>query len=276
VKWNNYTASSTSNPSYIFKDVVVMYFGMQQFRLRVCSDINSIQISLNGKNPLAIVNRIIDLIDKLKDECMKSLSCFVALENQLNYVKISTDHNSSTYDSNLVVIPLARIIETATPNELNRPLHLPHGKVLLAEEIVRLFEPWLMIRGAKSAYDLFLSYRWGMDDSSFVKALFDALSYFNVDSLKSRAIDVFLDDKRLEEGKPLKSSFFAALINSSVICPVLSFDALQRMINHDPTKEDNLLIEWISSLECLDLYLTNARNNQSVGKVKLSRGVFPI
>jgi hypothetical protein len=104
-----------------------------------------------------------------------------------------------------------------------------------------------------------------------VKALFDSLSNnHNVDSMQHRAVEVFLDTNRLEDGKHFQKSFISSLINSYVITPIISKDALLRIVNHAPDTVDNLLIEWITALECLHI---NSNNNDK--KVRLAR-IYPI
>eukprot|EP01038_Epipyxis_sp_PR26KG_P016804 gene16804-23002_t len=142
------------------------------------------------------------------------------------------------------MIPLSRLIEIAS-DDLNQPplSMLPDTKSLSKIDIIGLYGAWIKLKGPKSA-------------------LFDSLSnYYNVDSMRHRSVDVFLDTNRLEDGKHLQQSFISSLFKSYVITPIISKDALQRMIIHKPNKIDNVLVEWITALECVNI--TNNYNNNS-------------
>ena len=62
-----------------------------------------------------------------------------------------------------------------------------------------------------------------------------------------------MDNKSLPEGLNFQEAFGSALVNSMLITPIISQNALERMVGarFDPSKEDNVLVEWILSLECL-------------------------
>jgi hypothetical protein len=64
-----------------------------------------------------------------------------------------------------------------------------------------------------------------------------------------RAVQVFLDNETLEIGKDFQEQFGDSLLASSVIVPIVSVSALERMLTHNPAEEDNVLIEWILSNE---------------------------
>jgi len=116
-----------------------------------------------------------------------------------------------------------------------------------------MFPEWLSANKPLSRYDIFLSYRWSKFDSAFVQILFDRFSLYTVDSISKRCIDSFLDNKRLPEGLNFQEAFGSALVNSMLITPIISQNTLERMVGarFDPSKEDNVLVEWILSLECL-------------------------
>ena len=49
---------------------------------------------------------------------------------------------------------------------------------------------------------------------------------------EQEGIDVFLDNKRLKDGRLFDKDFAKALMNSSVIMPIVSVDALKRIVDH--------------------------------------------
>eukprot|EP01038_Epipyxis_sp_PR26KG_P007084 gene7084-9668_t len=236
------------------------------------------KISIKGSNPLPVINRAHDLIVKLTEECMKNLHCFKVLSYNINNSigKIGSSHDLFVEDDSVVMIPLLRLHGIVLDDLNQPPLSLPYEKSLMKNEILALYGCWIKLRGPKDIYDNFISYRWGNNDSRFVKALFDSLSnYHNVDSIQHRSVDVFLDTNRLEDGKHLQQSFISALINSYVITPIISKDALQRLIHHKPDEIDNVLVEWITALEVLNIQNNNNNNNNNNNKIRLAR-IFPI
>eukprot|EP01038_Epipyxis_sp_PR26KG_P010757 gene10757-14446_t len=274
VTWSQYSSPSalSSSHSQIYKDFIISFFGSQRFRLRSLPDWNCVEISTMGSNPLPVMNRAYDLIVKLIRECMKNLHCFKAVQ----YLCDNNDGRKMNApfiadDDSEVMIPLSRLVEIAS-DDLNRPpLSLPGRKSLNKTEILSLYGSWIKFRGPKPVYDGFISYRWGYNDSRFAKALFDSISnYYNVDATEHRSVEVFLDTDRLENGTHLQQSFISSLINSYVVTPIISKNALHKMVTHNPNETDNLLVEWITAMECLHI---NKSNNN--GMIKLMR-IFPI
>jgi hypothetical protein len=103
---------------------------------------------------------------------------------------------------------------------------------------------WLVSQQVFDQYDIFLSYRWGLEDSQLTQKLFDHLTLFTV-TMYHRSIIAFLDTYRLKDGSNFQKQFARALVHSTVVCPLVTPHALRRMENHDPTKEDNLVVEWL-------------------------------
>ena len=61
---------------------------------------------------------------------------------------------------------------------------------------------------------------------------------------------MFLDKKRLKNGRRFDLDFAKGLARSIVIVPIVSVDALQRMAKHSPDQVDNVLVEWLIMQEC--------------------------
>ena len=79
-----------------------------------------------------------------------------------------------------------------------------------------------------------------------------------------RVLQVFLDKRCLQAGEVFDKAFARALCNSTVVAAVVSVNALERMVHHDPSKVDNVLLEWVLALACC---------NAAGSRV---RAVFPI
>ena len=175
---------------------------------------------------------------------MKSLKCFAALP----YV---TDTGSngpcSPNDADFLLIPLQRVIDVIQNHSI---LNRPGGRRLLNDSDAKaLYQCWLPQTDLLEAYHVFISYRWGSVDSMFTECLFDRFTMFSVGS-NHQAVDAFLDIHRLKEGRMFQSDFAKALSSSLVVVPIVSKSALMRMLSHDESMEDNVLIEWILSIEC--------------------------
>ena len=63
---------------------------------------------------------------------------------------------------------------------------------------------------------------------------------------------MFLDKRCLQAGEKFDKAFAKALCNSTVVAAVVSENALERMVHHDPSKVDNVLLEWVMALACCD------------------------
>jgi hypothetical protein len=105
------------------------------------------------------------------------------------------------------------------------------------------FRSWLQIFPLLPEYDVFISYRWG-SDQHLAEMLFDSLTNYNVGA-NNRAIDTFMDNKRLKDGQNFSMAFCTALLSSYIAVPVISVSALQKMTTHDPNTVDNVLLEWL-------------------------------
>ena len=224
------------NISSITKDVALLIYGNQEFQLRNLVDMNCIRVDVRGNNPIAIYRRLKEQLTNVREECMKSLREFSTV-----LVTRGTDAFHVTHDQ------LDRTLASS------RPVNLGHQSSLSSVELKSMFPEWLSANKPLSRYDIFLSYRWSKFDSAFVQILFDRFSLYTVDSISKRCIDSFWDNKRLPDGLNFQEAFGSALVNSMLITPIISQNTLERMVGarFDPSKEDNVLVEWILSLECL-------------------------
>jgi len=109
---------------------------------------------------------------------------------------------------------------------------------------------WLINTDGLPYYDVFISHRWHLDDDIVIDELYDKILEYTVGDEK-RAVQVFVDKVRLKKGQEIQRTFGKAIVNSTVFVPILCPSALQRMLCHDPSEEDNVLIEWMLALECM-------------------------
>jgi len=64
-----------------------------------------------------------------------------------------------------------------------------------------------------------------------------------------RAVEVFLDERRLQPGRRSQDDFIQSIVNSTIVVPIFSFDALANIVKHDPSVVDSVLLEWICAIE---------------------------
>ena len=123
------------------------------------------------------------------------------------------------------------------------------NRLLLTPQQTReRFGPWLKIYEFQEKYDIFVSYHKGPQDKELALAMFTMLSNFSCGS-ELRAVEVFLDERRLQHGKRSQEDSVKSIVNSTVVVPIFSFDALATIVTHDPSVVDGILLEWICAIE---------------------------
>ena len=220
----------------LFQDQVTFYMGNQLIRLTVDQDMHSILMEVSGKNPNPIIvhHRVYGIINEVIHQITKALNCIPLLK-----------YNDDCFiDMNVI----SGIIKKG------RKLRLFRGLMIDAASIREKFPLWIREYNNVS-FDLFISYRLKFkdsegDDSSFTAVLFDQMNMQSIGD-NNEFVSVFLDKMVLEDADQFQERFCECLLKSKVIIPILSSDALQRMMIGKvmPEKNDNLLIEWILSLE---------------------------
>jgi hypothetical protein len=120
------------------------------------------------------------------------------------------------------------------------------------------FEKWIPDKGLREqGYDCFISYRWttptsGGMDTKLVDGIYKKLS-LNVVGAENRQIHVFLDRHCLEDGGRFDKDFVKALLKSSLVIPIVSCAALQKMKSLTVESDDNLLLEWVIIAELQEI-----------------------
>jgi hypothetical protein len=93
-----------------------------------------------------------------------------------------------------------------------------------------------------------VSYRWGPQDKELAQAMFTMISNFSCGS-ELRTVNVFLDERRLQQSESKQNDFIKSIVNSTIVVPIFSIYALVKMVKHDPLDIDNVLLEWICAIE---------------------------
>ena len=149
------------------------------------------------------------------------------------------------------------------------------GDVLVPHpELLSRFAAFLQEQGLLESYDVLISYRWTpkygavCDDTSLSVKLFDVLGSYAVGA-QGRRPAVFLDRQRLQHGQRWDFDCMLAVASTSIVVPIVSVDALQRMIglvSPDRTQLDCVLLEW-----CLVTVLQELRVVSKVLPIVLGR-----
>jgi hypothetical protein len=126
-------------------------------------------------------------------------------------------------------------------------------------ETQKYYEKWIPDKGIREqGFDCFISYRWtdekwGGMDTKLVDDIYKKLSP-NVVVAENRQIHVFLDRHCLEEGRRFDTDFAKTLLKTTLVIPIVSCAALQKMMSlNKDSPIDNLLVEWIIVAELQDL-----------------------
>jgi GTPase SAR1 family protein len=268
--WSMKTSDFVSRASLYncFKNYAELAFGNQHFLMMVDYHHNLITVEvLEGNNPMSIHDRLKDQIDEIISECLKSLNFISVLKyhfpanNKNNNDSNNDDDHRKNEDPNNLLFVRLDLIRSLVEKKSSLSINGFGGRHLLSTgEAKQLYGPWLTDFLSYTEFDLFISYRWGHYDTVFTKALFDRISLHAVDQ-SMRTVKTFLDVKRLQAGENFQKNIVNALSKSLLIVPIVSSDALQRMIILKETDGDNLLLEWICGLELL-----KHRNSNNINK----------
>jgi len=171
---------------------------------------------------------------------MKSLTVFTALpltNDKVDQLTLTDEH---------LLVPID-VVRSTVDNSL--PLTGALGrKLLTSQQMKERFGPWLKIYEFLEKYDIFVSYHKGPHDKELALAMFTMLSNFSCGS-ELRAVEVFLDERRLQHGRRSQDDFVQSIVNSIIVVPIFSVDALAKKVKHDPLVVDSVLLEWICALE---------------------------
>ena len=171
---------------------------------------------------------------------MKSLTVITALPLTTEIV------DQITLKDEDLLVPIEEVRRTV---DKSLPLTGALGRSLLTPELTqKQYGPWLKIYIYLENYDIFVSYRWGPQDKELAQAMFTMISNFSCGS-ELRTVNVFLDERRLQQSESKQNDFIKSIVNSTIVVPIFSIYALVKMVKHDPLDIDNVLLEWICAIE---------------------------
>jgi hypothetical protein len=260
----------------------LLSFGPHRFVLQHLPDINSLRVCVLVQNTEVVIERLQTIIasviaDSYPKLCATILlPCSSVVESSAAELERATNGESGDAsklaDSErlLPLLSLRRAVEKKTG------VWIGPSKTTTSQLSTR-FATFLPPQGLLAAYDVFISYRWtpgygaGCMDTELASKLFDVINGYAVGS-KGRRPDVFLDRHRLEEGRRFDFDFMTAMTNSTVVVPLVSWDALQRMLKVQPNTPDracdNVLLEWCLAMELLEQHKLKCVLPIMVGKIE--------
>ena len=226
----------------LFKNGSVLSIGNQRFRIVPDFVSNVLRVDTEGRYAIAVESLLSKLVREVASECLRGLQATVLLPYT----------TSSAAEKDALFFPLSRIQKAKTENKLPFNMVGRRGNALFAsvKELCDHYSNWLLDANQLSQFDVFLSYRRADFNSFLVEAIYNSLVYTPC-GRDSHAMRIFLDKYCLPVGQQLRNKCFEALLKSSVIVLLLTSDSLEKMssASFKADKEDNVLIEWMTSAE---------------------------
>jgi hypothetical protein len=216
----------------------------RQFVRLICTpEHNVIRVDIKGKSPIAVIERLTELVKETIDECCKFLTSSV-------WLKVDSMPDE--------LVSLTAIREAVEKVHILSSAH-DISRTVSHSQLTALFgSSWIKSKAFLSWYHLFLSYRWGLLDKKLTRytTLTLTIATTTIPALNSRtsvrnlilhqtpnvchlsrspptrisrytvnpdniAIEAFLDSQRLKDGMDFLDNFSAALVNSKALLPNL-------------------------------------------------------
>jgi hypothetical protein len=225
LRWSLLNTDIDPENFQLWKNVLVMQMANVKFRLVLRLNSNCIEVCTAVRTPITLIRRLEMILNRLIKESVQSLYLQPVIHSE-NYL-----------------LPLKPCMTPAATYIFRA---FDDGSVVVFDgAAVRQAHPWLQGTRSRIVYDVFLSHRWGAPDDALVASVFDQLSDYVVDDLP---ISIFYDDRHMKHGHRMDQEFFSALLRSSVMVPLVSMNALQRMMNIKPANIDDVLVEWLTAV----------------------------
>jgi hypothetical protein len=137
------------------KDEAILKFGAKRFRLKLRSELCTIEVNFEGRAVKAVHEKLTGLIKEIIDECMKSLTFFTTLPYPYRTFLPSSALFDPANGAQMVSLPRLQSVvneQTVLMDNQNQTLHS-------VENVSEIFEDWLLQSVDKTNFDIFLSYR---------------------------------------------------------------------------------------------------------------------
>jgi serine/threonine protein kinase/GTPase SAR1 family protein len=265
VNWSQHTSADlflTITVIALKRNVAILCYGNQEFRLIYRKKSNCIQVDVVGENPISIHKRLDAQLQLIVKECLKSLLFFTCVPYEWTpsaQVHQPDKRIQSGQAPRLVLLPLIQFLDINAPingniSSLNRcPCMISafsEHRLLSSDTVQILIKPWVQVGRILESYDVYFSYRWNAFDAEFTSGLQDFLTNYSVGETH-RSVVTFMDHNQVKNTQDLQTPFCRALVNSTVMVAIVSDRAIESLVHHNPSRCDNLLVEWLCGLICL-------------------------
>lgn len=151
----------------------ILKFGAKRFRLKLRSELCTIEVNFEGRAVKAVHKKLMGLIQEILDDCMKSVYFFTTLPYPYRRFDRSCPSFDLVNENQLVSLPR---LQSAVDGQ-SFLMDKQNQQLLSVERVSEIFEGWLLQSADKINFDIFLSYRqpqpaknlW-QHDSQFVHA----------------------------------------------------------------------------------------------------------
>ena len=153
VVWAQNTSIHQSHTNFLLtQNEAILFFGSKRFRMKVHLDMSIIEVNIEGKYPRTVHKRLMEQVQCIISECLKSLHCFTALRYPYSVCDSSSPPFQLTDDSFL--IPLDQIKSVVASHSA---LSSRVGRRLLSDsEVLIMYQDWLPHYKQQQHYDIFL------------------------------------------------------------------------------------------------------------------------
>jgi hypothetical protein len=237
--WSQRNCGISPSSFTLGKNVVVMQIANVSFRLVWRQISNCIELNTVSASPITLLRRLENAIKRVNLESAQSLYIHP-------YLLMRGPFNTAELGREMYCLIPARVDFACSASYKFKSLNGVTSVDIGGTEVVQQ-HPWLstLPSPTKESFEVFISHRWGDCDDELVSALFDRLSDYVVNG---SPISIFYDSNNIKVGDRLDKVFFRGLNNSAVVVPVVSINALQRMLNHNSDEVDCVLVEWLAAL----------------------------
>lgn len=225
----------TSFPFENLRDISLNAFDIEyqdrKFRISLVDGQTQIKLEIEGEHGLPIQEMVYSRLSEVIKQYELPIFCYCCLCCGLT--------------ENLILLTK---IQQAADKENRSPLKIDDGiEEMAPSKLDEEFKDWLKDPIVNEP-DVFISYRWVIGkDSELVEKLYSEFRPRHLALENKRRVYVFRDNKFLKEGETILE-FLTYLLRSRVVVPMVSVNALERMLRYDDNFGDNLLLEWAMTI----------------------------
>jgi GTPase SAR1 family protein len=227
-------------------------FGRHKFVMRTNMELQMMDLCIMVDSPF-IAERVLDLVIKAIKKMVPNLDVALAVDQGGGVCS-----NDLVVETPLIILSGPGGLQDKVKNH-TAEFSVGPGEKWNSAKTKKKSKKWLPSEGLlEQGYDYFISYRWtttewGGMDTDLTDGIYHK-SLFTERLVGERQVQVFLDRHRLEDGRRFDKDFVKALLKSTVVVPIVSCTALQKMesLNKD-SPIDNLIVEWVIVAELQDI-----------------------